>query len=152
MKQSIRTFALGILCATLLLGVTYYLTDASETANEISQAETITKLEQDGYVVSNTGTDYQNSNENPEMEQPSDQETSNQNGSEESFTYTLTIEAGMSPKEIIEKLYNANIIEDEQEFAQYLNENNYRTSIQIGEFEVSSDMTNEEVAETIANN
>lgn len=70
---------------------------------------------------------------------------------DEVVTHTLIIEAGMVPSSISTQLEENNIIEDAFEFDQYLEENDYSKYVQLGEFEVTSDMSFYEIAEKITN-
>ncbi|WP_087971684.1 hypothetical protein [Oceanobacillus rekensis] len=70
---------------------------------------------------------------------------------ESSDSYTLTIDEGMASSDISSLLAEHNIIENAAEFNSYLNEHEYSPYIQIGSFELSSDMSFYQIAERIAN-
>ncbi|MBO8156090.1 MAG: hypothetical protein H0Z32_06510 [Bacillaceae bacterium] len=55
----------------------------------------------------------------------------------------------MNSSDVSELLYQAQIIDNEKRFNQYLVENGLSTRIQIGEYELISDMTYEEIAAII---
>ncbi|XXM73737.1 hypothetical protein ACQ0QQ_07560 [Lysinibacillus sphaericus] len=67
------------------------------------------------------------------------------------YQLTLSIKAGMTPQDIEEKLKEANIIGEDENFVQYIVDNGYADKIQIGEFLVNSEMTIEEIAKQITN-
>jgi cobalamin biosynthesis protein CobT len=74
----------------------------------------------------------------PEVEEP------------EVFHYTLTIEPNTLGPTIGKLLKDNNIITDAAEFSRYLEAEGYAEYIQLGEHKVSSDMTHNQLAETIA--
>ncbi|WP_186575780.1 hypothetical protein [Aquibacillus kalidii] len=177
MKQILRAFSLGILSACIVMLITYYL-GHDEKQIELTTNEMIQKLESEGYFITKksveeTETDQNQSNqesaekkeenqpeveeepnreEQPEIEEdPKVEEDPKAIEKDEPATYTLRIEPGMSLATIVQMLHAAKIIEDPNEFSAFLEENNYSTKVQIGEFNLTSDMTHEEVAETIAN-
>jgi hypothetical protein len=65
------------------------------------------------------------------------------------YQLTLTIKPGMTPGDIEEKLKDANIISEDEDFVQFIVDNEYADKIQIGDFLVNSEMTEEEIANTI---
>lgn len=58
----------------------------------------------------------------------------------------------MTTGEISLQLRNAEIIEDEVEFEQFLIKNGYNTKVQIGIFQLHNKMTYEEIAKIITKN
>lgn len=153
MKLILRVFSLGILTATIIFGSIYYIeADAPNQTviQELSTEEMITKLENQGYFITD---EQENSSEASKESLNTDntQEEINEKETEEvkPRTYTLTIKSGMTISEISEYLIAANIIENRDTFASYLIENNYGTSIQIGQYELHTDMSTEEIAKII---
>jgi hypothetical protein len=65
------------------------------------------------------------------------------------YQLTLSIKAGTPPQDIEEKLKEANIISEDEDFVQFVVDNGYADKIQIGEFLVNSEMSVEEIANTI---
>lgn len=160
MKPFIRVFALGLLTATILLSITFFLEKAKDTDKEIvseklSTEEMITTLEDQGYFVTNEDqTPIPEEDDTVDRENEQEEVTENETVEDtdtDSDTYTLTIESGMSISEVANYLVAANIIDSQEAFIAYLTDNNYGTSIQIGQFELNSDMSTEEIANTIAN-
>lgn len=65
------------------------------------------------------------------------------------FKYHLLITTGMNSSDISELLAKAKIIEDADAFNKFLGEKNYHHKIQIGEYELTSEMSMEEIADMI---
>ncbi|WP_079708497.1 hypothetical protein [Paraliobacillus ryukyuensis] len=163
MKQILRSFALGLLTATVLLGVFYMLDNDKELKDNqtgtLSTEEMKQELEAQGYTVEGIA-EQQPEEENTADQKQKDQDQENDNEetspSEEQQTppkeiriYSLHIESGMTISEIAGVLANASIIEDENALISFLNKNDYATSIQIGTFELTSEMSIDEIAATI---
>ncbi|WP_205599198.1 hypothetical protein [Oceanobacillus halotolerans] len=151
------------------------------SAEELATEEMIDAIENEGYRViteteyitmsvnkeNNSHPKEEDKNESDknkdEEEDKTNDDTSDQKEDEESEeedeesevsserTYTLEIESGMPSSEIGTILEENNIIDDGNEFTQYLEEEEYTLLVQIGEHEVSSDMSFYEIAETITN-
>lgn len=68
---------------------------------------------------------------------------------EEVKTIKLKIEQGMVSQDIAKKLKDEKLIDDEQKFIKYLEDNGYSSYIQIGTFKLKSDMSIKQIAETI---
>ncbi|UJL48363.1 hypothetical protein KFZ58_10425 [Virgibacillus sp. NKC19-16] len=179
MKQPVRSFSIGLFTAgiIMLIGV-YFFDTPSNDAEQLPSDEMIPALEEEGYHVlteseyislsvndgnNNESSDSDESTATGETEddESEDQNTeeSQEDGSEEDDTtdedsetsYTLNIEQGMDSATISSLLAENDIIDDADEFSQYLNEEGYGVYIQIGEHELSSDMSFYEIAELIAN-
>lgn len=155
MRQSIRSFALGLLTATALLAFTYFnidsdkeKIDSTESAKEQLAAEGYHVLSEDEYKELKEKQETTETSTNVNEEEKSEEETSSEEKDEVS-TYTLTIEPGMYSSTISEKLFEAGIIDSETDFSNFLEDEGYSTLIQIGEYELHSDMTQQEIAETI---
>jgi cobalamin biosynthesis protein CobT len=108
--------------------------------------------EEDDEPAENTeeedSTEDEDSNEETEEEE-SEEENEDEENEEEISTYTLNIESGMTTSEFSSLLEENNIIDDAFEFNQYIEDEDYSLRVQIGEFELSSDMTMYEIAEEI---
>jgi len=94
--------------------------------------------EEEDYTEENDSNEESDEEENEEMEEE-----------EEITTYTLNIEPGMTSSEFSSLLEENNIVEDASEFNQYIEDEDYSLRVQIGEFELTSDMTIYEIAEEI---
>ncbi|MFD2759426.1 hypothetical protein [Lentibacillus juripiscarius] len=183
MKQLIRSFALGLLTAGIILLATFYFSGSGQNNSELSTEDMIKKVESKGYHVM-TESEYisvsvqsdQNKNEETDSDQKnkgeetasstnkneksqSEEKNSNNDDDEgeqtsedsQPTTYTLTIESGTPPSTISETLQENNIIESADEFTQYLEDKSYTKYVQLGEFELTSDMSHYEIAEAITN-
>ena len=130
----------------------------------VQNGEEATAETEDQAAAESESEEQQTSNSEEEIEEESaDEEASEQEETEESASaneqeteersssYTLTINEGMASSDISSLLAGQNIVEDASEFNSYLNEHEYSDYIQIGTFELSSDMSFYEIAERIAN-
>ncbi|WP_255259832.1 hypothetical protein [Lentibacillus sp. CBA3610] len=182
MKQTVRSFAIGLLTAgIILLGAYYFAGDSQTEAEDIPTEDMIEIVESEGYHVlteseyisvsvesdDNTEENNDTNNENNnEAEQSGSDETESDNSndgnneqennsddtSEDSpTTYTLTVESGVAPSEISQTLEENDIIDDADAFTEYLEDEDYSQLVQLGEFELSSDMDHNEIAETLTN-
>ncbi|GIN96356.1 hypothetical protein J6TS1_22260 [Siminovitchia terrae] len=64
----------------------------------------------------------------------------------------LNINDGMTSKEVSKQMEKAEIIKDANEFNDYLSAKKWQQSIQIGDYELTSEMGMQEIAETITGN
>ncbi|VEF47795.1 YqzC [Bacillus freudenreichii] len=64
----------------------------------------------------------------------------------------LNINDGMTSKEVSKQMEKAEIIKDANEFNDYLAAKNWQQSIQIGDYELTSEMDMQKIAETITGN
>lgn len=179
MKQPIRYFSIGLLVASLIIFIVFYFFEKTDNhASTKSIDEMIATIKDEGYHVLSSseyislsvGSETQNNddtetienedstneedsndtqNEN-EDEDAEDEEDSDTEDAAEVHEYTLTIEPNMLGPTISEVLEDHNIIDDADEFNRYLETEGYAPYLQLGEHDVSSDMTNHEIAEIIA--
>ena len=80
------------------------------------------------------------------QEETSQESTTDKKG--EVVTYTLTVARGMSSNEVCKVLYDNGIIDNAVDFDNYLVSRGYAEKIRVGIFEVSSDMSYDELAAT----
>ncbi|HLR62398.1 MAG TPA: hypothetical protein VK097_08140 [Lentibacillus sp.] len=179
MKQIIRSFAFGLLTAGIvLLGVFYVADEPQPEAENIPAEDMIDIIESEGYHVlteseyisvsvesdkdknnkgnSDDGDQQQNSSEETNSDDSNDSNNEQNNSSDSTDesspkTYTLTVESGVAPSEISQTLEENDIIDDADAFTEYLEDEGYSELVQLGEFELSSDMDQKEIAETITN-
>ncbi|GEN52066.1 endolytic transglycosylase MltG [Halobacillus faecis] len=146
MTQWIRSYALGLLTATLVFAISYWNIDATpKTASkeEYKTDELIEQLESEGYRTVTID------------EWKSMQEKNNKKASppppikEPVTTFSIDIVSGTTTDEISRKLIQANIIEDAYEFETFMKENDYSRYIQIGQATLNSGMSLQEIAEAI---
>lgn len=88
------------------------------------------------------------SDEEPDNEKE-DTSEDDDNKQNDVYNYTLTIESGMPSSSISDALAENNIIDDAEEFNQYLQDEEYSLKVQLGSFDLSSDMSFYEIAEAI---
>ncbi|WP_430785254.1 hypothetical protein VBD025_10670 [Virgibacillus flavescens] len=156
MKQPVRAFSIGLFTAGIifLAIVLYFEKDQEEST--MSKENMITDLEKNGMQVltqdeyiSLSVNDESKDKDNEESKEPEKEPEKEQES--EVKTYTLTIEPGLASSSISSILEDNGIIESASEFNDYLEQNDYSQYVQIGEFELTSDMTMNQVAETITN-
>lgn len=165
MKQPVRAFSIGLFAAGIILLVIFlYFDNTQEKTMGQSHQEMIASLEQDGYQVLSEDEYISLSvkNDKPENkkkeetktgkkdeEQPNEAEAEDKQ-EKEVKNYTLKIEPGLASSSSISSILEKNeIIDSASEFSKYLEDNDYSKYVQIGTFELTSDMTLKQVAETI---
>ncbi|MGM0523084.1 MAG: hypothetical protein ACQER2_03450 [Bacillota bacterium] len=177
MKQTLRAFSLGMLVTTLIFSTHFFFfnEDTAPTTVSPSDSEMIKTLEDSGYSIytdeelaryieeqlaeqiiteenQDNETDESEPSSTPEVE-PTREDTSknDQEADNDTSSFILTIEPGMTITEVSNYLIIANLIESREQFVDYLSDNGYATNIQVGSFELNRDMTLAEVVEVIAN-
>jgi hypothetical protein len=154
MKQTIRAFSLGLLSATILLSITYYLDKEQQSVvkTEPTTEQMVSALEEQGYYVSEDTPKVERS-EQPEQKNEASPKSNPEEDSaiqeDETVVYNLSIKTGMTDRTVAESLSKTGIIDNKQAFLTFLRENNYATRIQIGDFVLNNKMTYEEVAKII---
>jgi hypothetical protein len=179
MKTTLRSFSIGILTATFLLGITYLLQDDqdSDSSDKLTVDRATNFLEEEGFkVVDNqewitlnetvesqknqqkedTTTEEENQKDtetNDSTNTTDKEENNNENEAkpENSSPISIEIETGMTTYDVAALLSNSKLIEDETEFINYLEEHDYSRYIQIGTFEIKQGMSHYEIAEVITN-
>lgn len=179
MKQHIRFFAIGLLTSALLAFGFYLVIDETEVQLENAPLdELIGQVESEGYrvITEDEFIDYsfykeeklqQEANGDKKKDnkkdkkkddekddtdkKKSDKESDKEKDDEkdEVKKVTITVSQGDVSQDIAKKLVDNDIIEDAFEFVQYLEDNNYSPYIQLGSFEITSDMDFKDIAETI---
>ncbi|GEL77330.1 hypothetical protein [Tenuibacillus multivorans] len=86
----------------------------------------------------------------PENTEQDEVEDLDQN-TETTHTFTLIIESGMTSIDIANELAEADIISNADEFNQFLEQNRYSRDIQLGEYDLTSQLNYEEIAHIITN-
>ncbi len=170
MKQFLRTYALGLITASLIMGiyVQFFYQEEVEVIVEpitMTESEMIKTLEDSGYFIyetepTNIDSDLTDDKQDLSVDEnvtvdegEAEDNLATNNESDESnddSSFTLIIEPGMTITQVSDYLIAANIIDSRNELANYLINNNYGNNIQIGEFELSRNMTIEEVVDIIA--
>ncbi|WP_096270594.1 hypothetical protein [Paucisalibacillus globulus] len=96
-----------------------------------------------------TETNEENTEEETNNQSDSTEETDNKKEEENTKNFTLVIESGMPSSSISNELEANGIIDDAAEFISYLEDEGYAVRIQLGEFQLSSDMSYFEIAEAL---
>lgn len=177
MKQQVRFFAIGLLTATLLIFAIYFMTDETDAHLEnVPVEEMIEKVESEGYRVitedefisysfyleeknqeeaeneeeakddKDKNNKKERNNKNEEEDEESDEEDETK---DEVKKISFRVQEGFVSKDIADILEDNDIIDDSAEFVEYLEDNDYSPYLQLGTFEVTSDMNYKEIAETI---
>jgi len=159
-KQSIRSFALGMLLTVSILGVYYYYIQEETVTDDISMnIDNAKKLvKEEGYMILSESeyNDLRTKQKELVKESPPT-DTSKKTEStedvkeleEESYKYTLKITRGMSISSISKLLEKHKIIENREKFESFLTKNGYQTDIQVGAFKLNSDMSLKKIAKII---
>lgn len=176
MKQPIRYFSIGLLTASLiiLIFISFFEKD-NGNVSESTVDEMIDTLKDDGYHVlssseyitlsvateqkdDETDKDEKDSNtKNEEDENDLEKEDKSEENTDDTeavepevHQYKLKIKENMLGPTVSQLLKENNIIDDVDEFNRYLEKEGYAPYLQLGEHDVSSDMSHFEIAEEIA--
>ncbi|KGX89188.1 endolytic transglycosylase MltG [Pontibacillus litoralis] len=148
MKHTVRAFATGLFIATSILAFTY-----SQQTKKFTEDDAVTMLEEQGYHVL-TEKQLQSYTNKIKQEEEKEKQKAEQNKKErpkdQQATITFTIESGMTPSHISAALHDKSVIEDEEAFIQYLQQNDFARYIQVGKYKISKDASYKEIAQTIS--
>lgn len=158
-NSMLRGIAVGMIIATCLLSSVYFLSPKQEnkvTKEDIEQylsnqdLVAIPQQEYEDLQQQNTNAKIDESSK-PESEEKEEvlEEEVKDNETEPIQSYTLSIVSGMNSFEIAMVLENNQIISSGTEFNAYLTDNDLNRLIQIGTYELSSDMSFETIADII---
>jgi Ca2+-dependent lipid-binding protein len=158
-KRSLRSFGIGILFSVSILGAAYFSTN--EVQKDISIEEAKKRLKKENYLIYSEQEFESVKKEivtkvEKEKIEATEQEKKEQNTGETSkpktiITYHLEVTSGMTSNDIVDRLLNAKIIKDSEQFQKFLDDHGYSTKIQLGVFVLTSDMSLEQIANTITN-
>lgn len=157
-KRSLRSFGIGILFSVSILGAAYFSTYEVQK-KDITIEEAKKKLKKENYLVYSEQEFESVKKEivtkvEKEKIEATEQKKKEQNTDETSkpktiITYHLEVTSGMTSNDIVDRLLNAKIIKDSEQFKNYLDDNGYSTKIQLGVFILTSDMSLEQIAKII---
>ncbi len=119
------------------------LEDDKNKPNDATTTEATTTEE--GTTTEATTTDATTTEENTTTEATTTEEAS----VTDAEVATIQVVSGMNSYKVSMLLQEAGIIEDGQDFDNYLNRNGYSSKIQVNTFTFTSDMTYEEIAEKL---
>lgn len=159
-KHTLRTLAAGMFISVLIMMmVTYYTSSKSDVPNEqASDLVTLTKKEHDELQAKIKNWEKQfdtlTFTEDSESKENEDSGTEPEDSSIEQAAvitrFILVIEPGTTSTEISEQLFQNDIITDEKAFNTYLAEHSLTDRIQIGEYDLNSTQSIQEIADLIA--
>lgn len=173
MKQSVRFFAIGLFTASVLTLGFYLFSDSSNAANEdMTTDELIAKVEEAGYRVitdeefisyslyidekneqaksEEVKKDDEKADKKKEDKDKKDSKKKKDKKKKDDVKKAkITIKSGDVLADIAEQLADKKIIKNKQKFIDYLEDSDYSSKIQLGTFEVNSDMSMKEIAKTL---
>lgn len=189
MRQPVRSFAIGLFTAGVIMLIGFYLFDtSSKQAENLTADSMIPLIEEEGYHVM-TEEEYisvsvkkdnaskknaseenkvpekedkvaevnKEADKNKDVDKDKDKKKDNASDKEKNednkddiAKFTINIESGMLSSTISETLKENKIIDDAQKFNSYLKKHDYDLKVQLGKFKVNSEMTFNEIAETIS--
>ncbi|WP_442594937.1 hypothetical protein [Neobacillus sp. D3-1R] len=157
-KRSVRAFSLGIILAVSLLGWFYFNLDQKPKEKNLTVQDAKKMLESENYLIFSSkeyeadkaktiaDTIEKNKQEWKQSTKEAKKEPATQ---KTTIRYHLEVVSGMTSNDIVDRLYEAEIIKDPDEFQHFLDDHQYSTKIQLGVFEVTSDMSLEQIAKII---
>ncbi|SLL32665.1 YceG-like family [Mycobacteroides abscessus subsp. abscessus] len=158
-KQSLRSFAIGMLLSASMLGSYYFYQESkSQEQFSINVPDATTFLQKEGFIILSDSeyNDMQKTIEQSKQDQAKSDVEANEKKQEESkeekqeiYSYTLKVKSGMSISSIAELLYENKIIKDPKNLETYLIDNDYHKKIQVGSFRLTSEMSNKKIAEKL---
>jgi hypothetical protein len=157
-NSMLRGIAVGLIIATVLFSAAYYFSPTTQekelTKESIDEYLTkqdlvaISKQEYEELQVQGNQ-DHENESSKPEQEEKEEELEENKEEEAPLHSYTLSIVSGMNSLEIANLLEKNQIIPSAKEFNAYLTDNELNTLIQIGTYDLSSDMSFESIANMI---
>ena len=135
--------------------------ESGETSNEGNSEENSESGSEEnttGEVETEENTTKEPETEKTTIKEPeTEEQTTKEPATEEETTknnkpaksYVLTVTSRTISRDVARKLESAGIIDDSEEFNDYLCDNGYASNIQNGKFTITSDMSYKEIAETI---
>lgn len=151
-KRNTRAFAIGILVSVCIIGSFYFSALKKEMPVDLSIENAKALLADHGFIVL-TKEKYQEiekaNNDKPKKTETIEQPASPPKSTEAAVAYTLEIIGGMVSHDIAVMLEKEKIIDDADQFETYLEENGYSKRIQLGSFELKSDLSYKQIAKII---
>jgi dTDP-4-amino-4,6-dideoxygalactose transaminase len=149
-RETVRAFAFGLLSAALALFL--FIQFFHQPESSMSTKDMIQTLKKQGYTVSspdesNNHTFHRKSYGSKNEKQKSD--SSHETKNESSRSIRLTITPGMTTDHIAHRLEQEKIINSASQFNEYMKQNGFSQKLQIGTYELNSQMTMEEIVKTI---
>jgi DNA polymerase IIIc chi subunit len=166
-KGFLQGLAIGILITTALLTLAFYSIEEESTGSpkQVLTEEAIANFINKNNQTVITNEEYnrlkQLEEENQELahkleqavdQDPAETQQKDTNTDNKEVIYLFSIQQGMTVPEITERLEKMKIIKDQSQLADFLKDQGWEGSIQVGEFELSCAMSVEEVARVITKN
>lgn len=163
MKKTLRGIGIGLFLAGATFTViqqfdepisqekaSTYKKEIKDLEQQLAEAkEQLTNIETSA-PISDTTEDQQGTTEKTEEQQATEQIDDTEQSSEENGVYgTILIYEGVTAYDIGKQAEDAGIIENGRELELYLSKPVYARSLQIGQFELHSDMTLEQMAKLL---
>lgn len=176
LKYFLRGLGAGIIFGALIMLAAYMTTGAYKISDKevIERAKELGMVEESGSILKDTTLEEDKvSSEDTEAlsedtltgtDEPVSEEGTENNSGEtgtidisepsestdsEYVVVSITVRPGMGSHEVAAILKDAGIIDDSADFDTYLNSNGYSTRIEVGDYNLSPDMTYEELAKTL---
>ncbi|WP_338469347.1 hypothetical protein R4Z10_10955 [Niallia sp. XMNu-256] len=155
-SNTIRSFALGILIASGVLGAVYFLEPKEAGSNETKEAKTVVEtpsademknhLAKEGYLV-RTEAEWNDQLAAAKAEQSENQAAP----TEEKVIYRtmISVSSGMTSIDVGRALEKTNIIENAFAFSKEVEKRGVSNGLRPGMYEVSSEMSLDEIISTI---
>ncbi|MBE4907978.1 hypothetical protein IMZ08_07930 [Bacillus luteolus] len=154
-NSMLRGIAMGMIIATCLLSAVHFLTP--QQGNKLTKEDLelylanqdLVAIPQQEYEDLQTQDTNANKNDSVKPESEKKEEVVKDKEDESLKHFTLIIVSGMNSLEIANLLEDNQIISSGKEFDIYLTENELNTLIQIGTYDLSSDMSFQTIADII---
>jgi hypothetical protein len=145
-KRTTRAFAAGLLLSSILLMCYQYFyidknTDKTQNGYRTVKISELNKLKSDAEQWKNKYNKLQNENSVTKQKKEIPEQSL--------IKYHLSITSGMTPDKIGKRIKTGEIIKDDKKFVKYLIDHNFHNKIQIGEYELTSKMSFNEIAKVI---
>ena len=151
MKSTIRSFGIGLFLAGSIMTIqTHFFEENTQNSIKASKGSVVIKKEELDTLkeeaadakeqLAKIQTDYQTLKK---------ENTSTSKEKKEVTTYKLVIKKGMGTTEVSKALKDGGIIKDDGELERYIINKNKAKDIQIGDYQLSSDMSNKDIVKII---
>ncbi|WP_216830015.1 hypothetical protein [Alkalihalobacterium elongatum] len=157
-KKTVQGLAAGILLATSVFAYMYFFQtthaeieqeDIEIPEIELSSEEMMDILKDQGFIILGEE-EYQLLLKGREEAQRENSQEEEREPRPQTIHYTIIkIQSGMSSMDVANYLEKVNVLDDTEQFLQFLRDNELTHQIKAGEFELNSLMTVEEIALTI---
>jgi hypothetical protein len=149
-RITIRTFAIGMLLATAVIGSIYYYSKPAK----LTETDIHSYLQEKGLIAISTK-EYKQLKEAKQQLQSNSANKQvklaqkNIDKPETIYSYQLVIDKGKTASEIAKELEGAQVINDAVTFIKYLRDHGLTRKIRGGTYQVNSNMNHEELSKMI---